>query len=77
MAGGPKCKTELEVFSFVHDGLQKGAIGINLGRNVWQHRYPVAMMRALHAVVHKKASPEEANEIFNDLKGKTLRRDCK
>ena len=77
MAGGPKCKTELEVFSFVHDGLQKGAIGINLGRNVWQHRYPVAMMRALHAVVHKKASPAEANQIFNDLKGKTLRRDCK
>ena len=77
MAGGPKCKTELEVFNFVHDGLQKGAIGINLGRNVWQHRYPVAMMRALHAVVHKKASPEEANEIFNELKGKTLERVCK
>ena len=70
IAGGPKCKTELDVFNFVHDGLQKGAIGINLGRNVWQHKYPVAMMRALHAVIHKKANPKEANEIFRELKNK-------
>ena len=34
MAGGPQCKTELEVFKFVHDGMEKGSIGINLGRNV-------------------------------------------
>jgi putative autoinducer-2 (AI-2) aldolase len=77
MAGGPKCKTELEVFSFVHDGIQKGAIGINLGRNVWQHKYPVPMMRALHAVVHKKATPKQANEIFKELKQKTPPRECK
>ncbi|MBI4825887.1 MAG: 3-hydroxy-5-phosphonooxypentane-2,4-dione thiolase [Nitrospirae bacterium] len=70
MAGGPKCETELEVMEFVYDGLQKGAIGINLGRNVWQHQYPVAMMKALHAVVHKKATPKEANDIFNEIKNK-------
>jgi putative autoinducer-2 (AI-2) aldolase len=68
IAGGPKCKTELEVFNFVYDGLQKGAVGVNLGRNVWQHKHPVAMMRALHAVIHKKATPKEANEIFRELK---------
>jgi len=70
IAGGPKCKTELDVFNFVHDGIQKGAIGINLGRNVWQHKHPVAMMRALHAVIHKKANPKEANEIFREVKNK-------
>ncbi len=71
IAGGPRCKTELEVFNFVHDGIQKGAIGINLGRNVWQHKYPVAMMRALHAVIHKKAAPKEASELFKELKNKS------
>ncbi len=71
MAGGPKCETELEVMEFVYDGIQKGAIGINLGRNVWQHEYPVAMMQALHAVVHKKATPKEATEIFNEIKNRT------
>jgi len=77
MAGGPKCETEMEVFEFVYDGLQRGAVGINLGRNVWQNRYPVAMMRALHAIIHKKATPKEANDIYLELKDKTLRRDCK
>ncbi len=40
MAGGPKTETELQVFQFVHDGMQKGAIGVNLGRNVWQNDHP-------------------------------------
>ncbi len=67
MAGGPKCETALEVFDFVHDGMQKGAIGVNLGRNVWQHPHPVPMMKALYAVIHEKATPKEANDIFNSL----------
>jgi putative autoinducer-2 (AI-2) aldolase len=68
MAGGPKCETEREVFEFVHDGMQKGAIGINLGRNVWQNPHPVAVARALHAIIHESATAEEADSIFNDLK---------
>ena len=68
MAGGPKCETELEVMEFVHDGLTRGAVGINLGRNVWQHPYPVAMMRALRAVVHDNATPKQAMDLFNEVK---------
>jgi putative autoinducer-2 (AI-2) aldolase len=68
IAGGPKCETELEVFEFVYDGMQKGGIGINLGRNVWQHPNPVAMAKALYAIVHEKATPKRAYEIFNDAK---------
>jgi len=68
MAGGPKVDTEREVFEFVHDGIQKGAIGVNLGRNIWQHEYPVAMIKALRAIVHEDANVEEAIEIFNTNK---------
>jgi len=68
IAGGPKCETALEVIQFVHDGMQKGAIGINLGRNVWQTPDPVPMMRALRSVIHNNAAPEEAFELFNKLK---------
>jgi putative autoinducer-2 (AI-2) aldolase len=64
MAGGPKCETEREVFEFVYDGIQKGAIGLNLGRNIWQHNYPVAMMKALRAIIHKKATVQDAQAIF-------------
>lgn len=68
MAGGPKCDTELEVFEFVYDGMQKGSIGINLGRNIWQHSHPVAMARALKAIVHKKATPRDARELYEESK---------
>jgi len=67
MAGGPKCETELEVFDFVYDGIQKGAIGVNLGRNVWQNPHPVAMMRALNAVVHDGATPNQAFDLLKSL----------
>ena len=67
MAGGPKCETELEVFDFVYDGMKKGAIGVNLGRNVWQNPHPVAMMRALNAVVHDEATPKQAFDLLKTL----------
>ncbi|RJQ53440.1 MAG: 3-hydroxy-5-phosphonooxypentane-2,4-dione thiolase [Nitrospiraceae bacterium] len=70
MAGGPRCETDLEVMEFVYDGIQKGAIGINLGRNVWQNKYPVAMMKALHSIIHKKATAKEAHELFKEEKNK-------
>jgi putative autoinducer-2 (AI-2) aldolase len=70
MAGGPKVDTELEVFKFVHDGMEKGAIGVNLGRNVWQNDNPVAMIKGLRAVIHEKASVEQAEKIFNEVKSK-------
>jgi len=69
MAGGPKVDTELEVFEFVHDGIQKGSIGVNLGRNIWQSDYPVAMIRAIRAIIHENATPREAHDLFNEIKG--------
>ncbi len=68
MAGGPKVNTELEVFEFVYDGIQKGAVGVNLGRNVWQNEFPVAAIKALRAVIHENATPKEAQEIYDSVK---------
>jgi len=70
IAGGPKCETEREVLEFVYDGMQKGAVGINLGRNIWQNTYPVAMAKALRAIIHEKADVKKAIEIFNTAKKK-------
>jgi putative autoinducer-2 (AI-2) aldolase len=68
IAGGPKVDTELEVFEFVYDGIQKGAIGVNLGRNIWQNDFPVAMIKSMRAIIHENATPKEANELLNSLK---------
>ena len=68
IAGGPKADTEYEIFEFVYDGIQKGAIGINLGRNIWQNDYPVAMMRAIRGIIHENATPKKAQEIYDSIK---------
>lgn len=68
MAGGPQVDTEKEVFDFIYDGIQRGAIGVNLGRNIWQNEFPVAMIRAIRSIVHQNASPKEALDLYNTVK---------
>jgi len=69
IAGGPKVETEIEVFNWVYNALQKGAIGVNLGRNIWQHDHPVAMAKAIRAIIHEDANPKEAQSVFDEVKG--------
>jgi putative autoinducer-2 (AI-2) aldolase len=73
MAGGPQVDTELEVFQFVADGMARGAIGVNLGRNIWQNEHPVAMIKAIRAIVHDKASAEAAQNIYEGEKAARVR----
>jgi putative autoinducer-2 (AI-2) aldolase len=65
MAGGPKCETDHEVLEFVHDGMSKGAVGINLGRNVWQNPNAVPMAKALQAIIHQNIPLKEAKDMFD------------
>jgi len=69
IAGGPKVETEYEVFQFVHEGIQEGAIGVNLGRNIWQNEHPVAMIRAIRAIVHEDATAQQAQELYDSVTG--------
>lgn len=67
IAGGPKTDNQLEVLEFVYDGMQKGACGVNLGRNIWQDSKPAGMARALQAIIHEKATPEAAFELYQSM----------
>jgi putative autoinducer-2 (AI-2) aldolase len=68
IAGGPKAPTGYEVLQFVHDGIRKGAVGVNLGRNIWQNEHPVAMIRAMRLIIHENATPEQAQELYDSVK---------
>lgn len=68
IAGGPKSGTELDALKMAYDAIQKGAVGVDMGRNIWQSPYPVPMIKAVKAVIHEKASPEEAHEVFKKNK---------
>jgi putative autoinducer-2 (AI-2) aldolase len=67
IAGGPKTETQREVFDFVYDGIQKGAIGVNLGRNIWQTEHPVAAIRAIRAIIHENYTPKEAEDLYGQI----------
>lgn len=49
-----------EVLRRTHEVIRQGARGIVYGRNVIQHQDPAAMTRALMAIVHQDAAPDEA-----------------
>jgi putative autoinducer-2 (AI-2) aldolase len=67
IAGGPKTETQKEVFDFVYDGIHKGAIGVNLGRNIWQTENPVAAIRAIQSIIHKGFTPQEADDLYKQV----------
>lgn len=68
IAGGPKLETEMDALVMAHDAVEKGAAGVDMGRNIWQSPHPVAMIKAVRAVVHKKMSPDEAHQVFKENK---------
>lgn len=57
--GGGKASEE-EVFRRTHALMEQGARGIVYGRNVIQHANPAGITRALMAIVHEGATPEQA-----------------
>ena len=64
IAGGPKLETERDALEMAHDAVEKGAAGVDMGRNIWQSPHPIAMIKAVRAVVHERKSPEEAQGIY-------------
>jgi len=64
IAGGKKLPNELDALQLACDAVDNGAIGVDMGRNIWQSDYPVAMIRAVRAIVHENSNVKEANDIF-------------
>ena len=64
IAGGPRRGTGLEsTLRLVDEMLEAGASGLVFGRTIWQYPEPMAMIRALSAMVHNDATVEEAVEL--------------
>jgi 3-hydroxy-5-phosphonooxypentane-2,4-dione thiolase len=61
MAGGKKLP-ELDALAMAAQAIDGGAAGVDMGRNIFQSDHPVAMIRAIRAVVHESAKPEDAFE---------------
>ena len=71
IAGGKKIP-EKEALEMSYNAISKGAAGVDMGRNIFQSENPVAMIQAVRAVVHENYTSDEAFELFNKLKSKSM-----
>jgi len=64
LAGGSKAQSDEALLRTTQEVMKAGAMGVTYGRNVFQHRSPLLITRALKKVVIDKASVEEAMEVL-------------
>ena len=67
IAGGKKLPEE-KALELAYRAVQAGAAGVDMGRNVFQSEKPLAMMKAISAVVHDGMTAKDAFQLFNDEK---------
>ena len=69
IAGGKKLP-ENEALDMCFRAIDQGASGVDMGRNIFQSEDPVAMMKAVRAVVHGGESAAQAYQLFLSEKNK-------
>ena len=60
IAGGPKASTDREILEMCEGAMMAGAKGVTFGRNIFQHRNPPAIVRALYKLIIEKRNVREA-----------------
>lgn len=66
VAGGKKLP-EADALSLAYKVIQKGARGVDMGRNIFQSEHPAEMAQAVAKVVHHGFTDKEAWEFYQDL----------
>ncbi len=74
VAGGPKLDTDKDVLELCYNVIQCGAIGVDMGRNVWQHAYPEAILAGVHGILHGGLKVKAALDLVESLKNDKTRR---
>src|SRR5262249_3605892 len=54
----------LAALTMAYRAVEEGAAGVDMGRNIFQSDDPVAMIRAVGAVVHDSLKPQAAHDRF-------------
>lgn len=64
VAGGPRAGTDLEILQMTEDAMAAGAAGVTYGRNIFAHKNPPGMVRALVEIIFHKKSAAEAVRVL-------------
>jgi putative autoinducer-2 (AI-2) aldolase len=63
IAGGKKTP-EKDALQLAHNAISHGAVGVDMGRNIFQSENPMGMIKAIRAIVHEGVSVADAYDIF-------------
>lgn len=69
IAGGKKIP-EKDALVLTYNAIHAGAVGVDMGRNIFQSEAPIPMIKAVRAVVHEGYTAEEAFDLYNNEKNK-------
>jgi len=67
IAGGKKVE-ERAALELARNAVGSGAVGVDMGRNIFQSDSPVGMIKAVRAIVHENASVDDAFDIYQNGK---------
>jgi putative autoinducer-2 (AI-2) aldolase len=67
IAGGKKMP-EIDCLTMCYNAVDQGAMGVDMGRNIFCADAPIAMARAVAAVVHENLKPDKAFKMYEELK---------
>ncbi len=67
IAGGKKLP-EPDALEMCYKAIDMGALGVDMGRNIFQAEHPVAMLRAVRSIVHDGEKADKALDLYNTLK---------
>ena len=68
IAGGKKLEKEIDALELTFNAIRDGAAGVDMGRNIWQSDYPVAMIKAVKSIVHENYQVKEAYDLYTKKK---------
>ena len=66
VAGGKKIP-ERDAMQLTYNAIKAGAVGVDMGRNIWQSEHPVSMIKAVHAIVHQNRNVDQAFKLYQKL----------
>jgi len=66
VAGGKKIP-ERDAMQLTYNSIKAGAVGVDMGRNIWQSENPVPMIRAIRSIVHGNQNVDQAFKFYTDL----------
>ena len=66
VAGGKKIP-ERDALQLTFNAIKAGAVGVDMGRNIWQSEHPVSMIKAVREIVHGNLNVEQAFKLYQKL----------